>query len=184
MAYTLTSIEYDMYMKLPADIEVKGGTAETHVLKLLKNLFGGRQSGKVWADYLEMKLLQSKGLKIEDQDHPKNHVGVNIAKTDDGQYVFSQPFQINAIINDVGIGTKQRKSVPMSAHKLLHHHLNSPLHNSHYFNYRSVVGKLNYLTQISQPDICCAVHQCEKYSSSPHAYRSHYLLGRISQQYS
>ena len=46
-------------MILPASIEVKGGTAEMHVLKLLKNLYGGRQAGKVWADYLAEKLIEA-----------------------------------------------------------------------------------------------------------------------------
>ena len=45
-------------------------------------------------------------------------MGLNIAKTDDAQYVFIQPPLIDVIINDVGIGLKQRKPVPMSAHKL------------------------------------------------------------------
>ena len=36
------------------------------------------------------------------------------------------------------------------------------------FKHRSVVGELNYLTQISRADICCVVHQCAKYSSNPH----------------
>ena len=46
MAYTQAPIECDMHMKLPAGIEVKGGTAEMHCLKLLKNFYGGRQAGK------------------------------------------------------------------------------------------------------------------------------------------
>ena len=55
-------------------------------------------------------LHQSKGINIEDQGHPNDYVGVNISKTDDGQYVFTQPSLINAIINDVGIGTKKSPS--------------------------------------------------------------------------
>ena len=54
MAYTHAPIECDMYMKLLAGIEVKGGTAEMHVLKLLKNL-----TGKVWTDYLAEKLIEA-----------------------------------------------------------------------------------------------------------------------------
>ena len=54
MAYTHPPIECDMYMKLPAGIEVKGGTAEMHVLKWLKNL-----TGKIWADYLVEKLIEA-----------------------------------------------------------------------------------------------------------------------------
>ena len=59
IAYTQVPIECDMYMKLPAGIEVKGGTAETHVLKVPKNLYGGRQAGEVWADYLAEKLIET-----------------------------------------------------------------------------------------------------------------------------
>ena len=54
----------------------------------------------------EIRLLQSKWLIIEDQGHPNDYVGVNIARNNDGQYVFTQPSLINAIINDVGIGSK------------------------------------------------------------------------------
>jgi hypothetical protein len=35
------------------------------------------------------------------------------------------------------------------------------------FNYRSVVGKLNYFTQTTYPDIMYATHQIAKYSSDP-----------------
>ena len=40
MAYNHASIEFDIYMSLLAGIEVMGGPAETHVLKLLKKLAG------------------------------------------------------------------------------------------------------------------------------------------------
>ena len=78
-------------------------------------------------------------------------MGVNIAKTDDRQYVFTQPSLIDAIVNDVGIETKQKKSVLMSAQKLLHYHLDYPPQNPCNFNYRSIVGELNNLAQI-----CCS----------------------------
>ncbi|KAL7478529.1 hypothetical protein ACHAW6_004292 [Cyclotella cf. meneghiniana] len=35
------------------------------------------------------------------------------------------------------------------------------------FNYRSAVGKLNYLGQTTRPDILYAVHQAAKYSADP-----------------
>ncbi len=39
------------------------------------------------------------------------------------------------------------------------------------FNYRSTVGKLNYLAQMTRPDIMYAMHQIAKYLSDPR--RSH-----------
>jgi hypothetical protein len=35
------------------------------------------------------------------------------------------------------------------------------------FNYRSTVGKLNYLAQTTRPDIMYATHQIAKYLSDP-----------------
>ena len=35
------------------------------------------------------------------------------------------------------------------------------------FNYRSVVGKLNYLAQTTRPDIMYATHQIAKFSADP-----------------
>ena len=35
------------------------------------------------------------------------------------------------------------------------------------FNYRSVIGKLNYLEKSSRPDIAYATHQCAIFSSNP-----------------
>ena len=48
-----------MYMRLSACIEVKEGTAETHVLKLLKNPHIGMQVGKVWEDYLAENMIEA-----------------------------------------------------------------------------------------------------------------------------
>ena len=45
MAYTQAPIEHDMYMSFSAGIEAKGDTAKMDILKLLKNLYGGRQAG-------------------------------------------------------------------------------------------------------------------------------------------
>jgi hypothetical protein len=40
LAYPQAPIEFDMYMELPKGIEMKDGNRKTHVLKLLKNLYG------------------------------------------------------------------------------------------------------------------------------------------------
>jgi hypothetical protein len=50
------------------------------------------------------------------------------------------------------------------------------------FNYRSVVGKLNYLAQTTRPDIMYATHQIAKYSSDPrqsHGEAILYLIGYL-----
>ena len=54
----------------------------------------------------KIRLLQNEWLKIVDKFHPNDYVGLNIAKTNDGHYAFTQPSLIFAIINDVVIGSK------------------------------------------------------------------------------
>jgi hypothetical protein len=44
------------------------------------------------------------------------------------------------------------------------------------FNYRSVVGKLNYLDQTTCPDIMYATHQIAKYSSDPRKLHGEAIL--------
>jgi hypothetical protein len=45
-------------MELPKGIETRYGNGKTHILKLLKNLYGQKQAGRVWNQHL------TKGLKV------------------------------------------------------------------------------------------------------------------------
>ncbi len=49
-------------MELPQDIKTKYGNSKDHVLKLVANLYGQKQAGRVWNQYLVEK-LQSIGFK-------------------------------------------------------------------------------------------------------------------------
>ncbi len=52
MADPQAPIEMDIYMKLPQGIETAKGNSKDHVLKLLKNIYGQKQAGCVWNEYL------------------------------------------------------------------------------------------------------------------------------------
>jgi hypothetical protein len=110
--------------------------------------------------------IQGTWLKIEDQGHPADYVGVNIKKMRDGSYKFTQRTLIDAIIKDVNLTDAKVKPVPAKVSMPLHAFKDAPPFNLN-FNYRSVVGKLNYLTQTSKGYIMYATHQIAKYSSNP-----------------
>jgi hypothetical protein len=121
------------------------------------------------------------GLNIEDQGHPVDYVGVNIKKAKDGSYEFTQWALINSIIEDVGLKDAKVKPVPAKVSQRLHPFKDEPPFDLD-FNYRSAVGKLNYLAQTTRPDIMYATHQVAKYSSNPRQshgeailYLVHYL---------
>ena len=89
--------------------------------------------------------IQDAGLlNIEDQGHPADYVGVNIKKTKDGSNEFTQHALIDSIIEDVGLKVAKVKPVPAKVSLRLHAFKDEPPFDLN-FNYRSAVGKLNYL---------------------------------------
>jgi hypothetical protein len=63
LAYTQADIEIDLYMKLPPGFNIPGKAMseqdrKEYVLKLEKNLYGQKQSGRVWYLHLKSNLLK------------------------------------------------------------------------------------------------------------------------------
>jgi len=112
-----------------------------------------------------IKEIQDSGLNIEDQGHPADYIGVNIKKLRDGSYEFTQRALIDAIIDDIGL--KDVKVKPVPAKVFLKLHAFDLDFNYLDFNYRSAVGKFNYLAQTTRPAIMYVTHQIAKYSSDP-----------------
>ena len=95
-----------------------------------------------------IKELMDSKIKLEDQGNPAEYVGINIKKKRDGSYEFTYPGLTQKIMEDVSLVPKTTpKPIPICAQKLLHHHLDSPPHDESKFQYRSMIGKLNYLAQ-------------------------------------
>ncbi len=94
-------------------------------------------------------------------------MGVGIKKLHNGSYKFTQHALIDAIINNIGINDSRKKPVPAKVSLRLHAFKDEPTFDL-IFNYRSVVGKLNYLAQTTCPDIMYANRQITKYSSDLH----------------
>jgi hypothetical protein len=111
-----------------------------------------------------IKELLDLNLKIEDQGHSADYVGVNICKLKNGLYEFTQRALIDSIIKDVGLIDSKTKPVPAKVAFQFHAFKDDPPFDQS-FDYRSAVGKLNYLAQTTRPDIMYATHQVAKYSS-------------------
>jgi hypothetical protein len=58
LSYPQAPIEFDMYMNLPKGIQMANGDRNTHVIKLLKNLYGKKQAGRVWNKHLTSGLVK------------------------------------------------------------------------------------------------------------------------------
>jgi hypothetical protein len=122
-----------------------------------------------------IKEIQNLGLNIKDQGHPADYVGVNIKNLKDSSYEFTQQALIDSIIDDTGVKDAKVKPVPAKASLQLNTFKDKPAFNIN-FNYRSAVGKLNYLAQATRPDIMHATHQIAKYLSDPRQSQGEAIL--------
>jgi hypothetical protein len=52
LAFPQADVEFELYMERPRGLIFEGFHRDTHCLKLLKNLYGQKQAGLVWHEYL------------------------------------------------------------------------------------------------------------------------------------
>ena len=105
---------------------------------------------------------------IEDCGDITDYLGINFYKLPDGKLKLSQPHLIDQIIKDVGINKKMKlKKTPAPSSHILQRDLNGQKFDNNRFDYRSVIGKLNYLEKGTRPDIAYATHQLARFCSEP-----------------
>ena len=104
--------------------------------------------------------------KITDEGTLADYLGVKIRKDDQGRMTLTQGHMID--LADLGIDdeTSKPKETPAMPSKLLTRDLDGEDFNRPW-EYRSVVGKLNYLEKCTRPDLAFAVHQCAHFASNP-----------------
>ena len=56
MAYPQAPAEMPLYMRLPQGYKCNGITRKTHALKLLRNVYGQKQGGRVWNKFMDQGL--------------------------------------------------------------------------------------------------------------------------------
>jgi hypothetical protein len=80
-------------MDLPRGMETKYGNSKMHVLKLLKNLYGQKQAGRVWNQFLTKGLTEigfKQSSKVDECVFFRNDM-LFIVYIDDG--IFASPSQ-------------------------------------------------------------------------------------------
>ena len=102
MAYPQAPIELDMYMDLPHGITVKSGNHKDHVLKLLKNIYGQKQAGRVWNAFLveKMRELNFQQSLIDDCVFYRDDV-IFIVYVDDGIFLGPSDAKISTAITEL-----------------------------------------------------------------------------------
>ena len=89
-------------MELPQGIESTHGQSKDMVLKLLKNIYGQKQAGRVWNSYLVDKLvsINFKPSLIDDCVFFRDDV-IFMVYVDDGIFIGNDDEQLQAIIKEM-----------------------------------------------------------------------------------
>jgi hypothetical protein len=85
LAYPQARIEFYLYMEFPKGIQLYSGNIKAHVLRLIKSLYGQKQTGRVWNHHLA-KSLQKAGFVASKVDECVFYKGkiIFIVYVDDG----------------------------------------------------------------------------------------------------
>jgi hypothetical protein len=101
---------------------------------------------------------------IGEQGSVQDFLGLRITSEPDGTTHFKQAGLICSILHDLHLTDSASK--PSPAVHVLHPDSNG-LPREELWNYRSIIGKLNFLAQMTRPDISMAVHNCARFASNP-----------------
>ena len=115
--------------------------------------------------------IKNQGLKLTDEGTMETYLGIQIDKHENGGFTMSQPYLIDRIIGAIqGMKDAKISKSPASSTVTLSKDLNGEKRKEEW-NYRSVIGMLNYLVNSTQPDLAYSVHQCARFANDPK--RSH-----------
>jgi hypothetical protein len=122
-----------------------------------------------------------KRFDITNEGDIDEYLGVKVTRMPDRTISLAQPHLIDSIIADLGFKENTKgKDTPAPSTANINQDLDGLAHNESW-EYRSVIGKLNFLEKSTRPDIAFAVHQCARYSINPK--RSHSAAVRYFVRY-
>ena len=106
-------------------------------------------------------------LEMTSETSVADYIGVNVAYLEGGKKIeLTQPKLIDQILIDLGLDeSSTSKDTPSLKTRILHNGDQREFKEP--WDYRSVVGKLNFLEKSTRPDIAYAVHQCARFQADP-----------------
>jgi hypothetical protein len=101
LAYPQADVECEMFMELPRGFQYNG-RRDTHALKLIKNIYGTRQAGRVWNQHIHNGLLE-RGYQQSSVDHCVYYKGATVflLYVDDGIFAGPSDVEIDNLIKSL-----------------------------------------------------------------------------------
>jgi hypothetical protein len=114
----------------------------------------------------ELKLLQET-FNISVEGTLKDYVGVNIERAPDGTVHMTQPQPIQSVLTKLNFNEDTKEAVtPAYSSTILKDGKGNGPHKADW-NYRRIIGKLNFIASSCRPKLSSAVHQAARFSQDP-----------------
>ena len=107
MAYPQAPAEMPLYLRLPQGYKRKGMTRKSHVLKLKRNVYGQKQAGRVWNQYMDqgMKSIGFTPSKLNPCLYYRKSI-VFLVYIDDCSVFGPNDKAIDEVVNDLRLSSK------------------------------------------------------------------------------
>ena len=108
-----------------------------------------------------------KKFEFTDEGAIDKYLGIEVEQLKLNDFILRKPFLIRRILAElnVKIGYYNQRYVPVIGPLLSRDELGAK--QKHDWSYRSAIGMLGYLQNITQTDISMAVHQCARFNANP-----------------
>jgi Reverse transcriptase (RNA-dependent DNA polymerase) len=103
LAFPQAPIERTLYMEVSKGFKIEGHERKDHVLKLHRNVYGSKNAGRTWYQYLQKKLIEEVGFtqsKVDECVFYKGKV-MYVLYTDDSILAGPNKAKINKVIEDI-----------------------------------------------------------------------------------
>ena len=111
--------------------------------------------------------LKHRKYKLTDEGTMEEYLGIKIDHNVDGSYRMSQPFLIERIINFIPGMTEARSTSTPACSSIILTKDTEGEPRKETWNYRAIIGMLNYLVNCTHPELAFAVHQCARFCNDP-----------------
>ena len=135
-----------------------------HVLRWLDDgIFIGPCSKEIDRIVLELQ----KTFNLTDEGDLSKYLSIKVTHLPGEKISLTQPHLIDDVILDMKFSKSTKsKLLPACLTTILQRDLDGADFDEHW-DYRSVIGKLNFLEKSTRPDLAYAVHQCARFSANP-----------------
>ena len=101
-AYPQAPAVRETYMELPKGINIEGCSSSTHLLRIKRNIYGGKDAGRVWYYHLRAK-LESIGFEVSNDDECVFFKGSSmyVLYTDDSILAGPNPNELDSILKQM-----------------------------------------------------------------------------------